>query len=41
MQDMGLIAAVRKGKVEPVAAVGSFDDNKVVLADGSRITPRW
>ncbi|WP_330175215.1 NAD(P)/FAD-dependent oxidoreductase [Streptomyces sp. NBC_01498] len=39
VQDMGLIAAVRKGKVEPVAAVGSFDDNKVVLADGSRITP--
>ncbi|MEV8340886.1 flavin-containing monooxygenase [Streptomyces niveus] len=39
VQDVGLIAAVRKGKVEPVAAVESFDDNKVVLADGSRISP--
>ncbi|MFF2190242.1 flavin-containing monooxygenase [Streptomyces sp. NPDC058155] len=39
VQDVGLIAAVRKGRVEPVAAVESFDDNKVVLADGSRITP--
>ncbi|GGK13324.1 monooxygenase [Streptomyces camponoticapitis] len=39
VQDVGLIAAVRKGRVEPVAAVESFDDNKVVLADGSRISP--
>lgn len=39
VQDVGLIAAVRKGRVEPVAAVESFDDSKVVLADGSRISP--
>ncbi|HET6860809.1 MAG TPA: NAD(P)/FAD-dependent oxidoreductase [Streptomyces sp.] len=39
VQDVGLISAVRRGKVEPVAAVESFDDGKVVLADGSRITP--
>ncbi|MFD3519423.1 flavin-containing monooxygenase [Streptomyces sp. NPDC058653] len=39
VQDVGLIDAVRKGRVEPVAAVESFDDNKVVLADGSRISP--
>ncbi|MFI6084183.1 flavin-containing monooxygenase [Streptomyces sp. NPDC051217] len=39
VQDVGLLAAVREGRVEPVAAVESFDDNKVVLADGSRISP--
>ncbi|SDL13025.1 flavin-containing monooxygenase [Streptomyces indicus] len=39
VQDVGLIDAVRKGKVEPVAAVASFDDGKVVLADGSSIAP--
>ncbi|MFF3323028.1 flavin-containing monooxygenase [Streptomyces sp. NPDC002889] len=37
--DVGLIDAVRSGKVEPVAALASFDDNKVVLADGSRLAP--
>ncbi|MGW0536075.1 flavin-containing monooxygenase [Streptomyces sp. NPDC003032] len=39
VQDVGLIDAVRKGRVEPVAAVESFEDGKVVLADGSRIGP--
>ncbi|AXG79542.1 flavin-containing monooxygenase [Streptomyces paludis] len=39
LQDVGLIKAVRKGQVEPVAAVESFEGNAVVLADGSRITP--
>ncbi|MEW1722606.1 NAD(P)/FAD-dependent oxidoreductase [Streptomyces sp. NPDC093109] len=39
VQDVGLIKAVRKGRVEPVAAVESFEGNTVVLADGSRITP--
>ncbi|MBT2405733.1 MULTISPECIES: NAD(P)/FAD-dependent oxidoreductase [unclassified Streptomyces] len=39
VQDVGLIEAVRTGKVEPVAAVVSFDGAEVVLADGSRITP--
>ncbi|MCD7441411.1 NAD(P)/FAD-dependent oxidoreductase [Streptomyces lincolnensis] len=39
VQDVGLIDAVRKGVVEVVAAVESFEDGKVVLADGSRIEP--
>ncbi|MEU5999581.1 MULTISPECIES: flavin-containing monooxygenase [unclassified Streptomyces] len=39
VQDVGLIDAVRKGRVEPVAAVESFEDGKVVLADGSVIAP--
>lgn len=39
VQDVGLIAAVRKGKVEPVAAVESFDGAKVRLADGSAVAP--
>jgi putative flavoprotein involved in K+ transport len=39
VQDVGLIDAVRKGKVEIVAAVDGFEDGKVVLADGTRICP--
>ncbi|MEU8957428.1 NAD(P)/FAD-dependent oxidoreductase [Streptomyces sp. NPDC048518] len=39
VQDVGLIDAVRKGRVEPVAAVESFEEGKVILADGSRIGP--
>ncbi|MFF1402681.1 flavin-containing monooxygenase [Streptomyces sp. NPDC058294] len=39
VQDVGLTDAVRRGQVEIVAAVEAFDDGKVVLADGSRITP--
>ncbi|MFJ3304623.1 flavin-containing monooxygenase [Streptomyces sp. NPDC086549] len=37
--DVGLIDAVRKGRVEVVAAVDSFEGGKVVLADGTRIEP--
>ncbi|MCP9208672.1 flavin-containing monooxygenase [Streptomyces sp. NEAU-Y11] len=39
VQDVGLVEAVRTGRVEVVAAVDSFDQDKVVLADGSRISP--
>ncbi|MFI7318823.1 flavin-containing monooxygenase [Streptomyces venezuelae] len=39
VQDVGLIDAVREGRVEPVAAVESFEDDKVALADGTRIAP--
>lgn len=39
IQDVGLIDAVRAGQVEPVAAVASFEESKVVLADGSVIAP--
>ncbi|MES4886651.1 NAD(P)/FAD-dependent oxidoreductase [Streptomyces sp. NPDC096012] len=39
VQDMGLIDAVRTGAVEIVAAVEAFEDDKVVLADGSRVSP--
>ncbi|MCB8907912.1 MULTISPECIES: NAD(P)/FAD-dependent oxidoreductase [unclassified Streptomyces] len=39
VQDVGLIDAVRAGKVEVVAAVEAFEDGEVVLADGTRIAP--
>ncbi|MGC5004514.1 flavin-containing monooxygenase [Streptomyces sp. DT203] len=39
VQDVGLIDAVRGGRVVPVATVESFDKEAVVLADGARITP--
>ncbi|MEV7087542.1 NAD(P)/FAD-dependent oxidoreductase [Streptomyces sp. NPDC093085] len=39
VQDVGLLKAVRKGRVEPVAAVDSFEGTEVVLTDGSRISP--
>ncbi|WP_251057629.1 NAD(P)/FAD-dependent oxidoreductase [Streptomyces sp. ISL-94] len=39
VQDVGLIDAVRRGQVEPVAAVESFEGGEVVLADGTRIAP--
>ncbi|QFR94128.1 SidA/IucD/PvdA family monooxygenase [Streptomyces tsukubensis] len=39
VQDVGLISAVRQGKVEPVAAVESFEGADVVLTDGGRVTP--
>ncbi|MGW3742605.1 flavin-containing monooxygenase [Streptomyces sp. NPDC005146] len=39
VQDVGLIDAVRGGRVVPVATVESFDKDAVVLADGTRITP--
>lgn len=39
VQDVGLIDAVRGGRVEVVAAVEGFEDGKVLLADGERIGP--
>ncbi|MFF8836169.1 flavin-containing monooxygenase [Streptomyces sp. NPDC015130] len=39
VQDVGLIDAVRAGKVEVVAAVEAFEDGEVLLADGTRIAP--
>ncbi|MGW3377387.1 flavin-containing monooxygenase [Streptomyces hydrogenans] len=39
VQDVGLIDAVRTGKVEVVAAVEALEGREVVLADGTRITP--
>ncbi|MBX9365927.1 NAD(P)/FAD-dependent oxidoreductase [Streptomyces sp. WAC04114] len=40
VQDVGLIDAVRKGRVEIVAAVEGFEDGgKIALADGTRISP--
>lgn len=37
--DVGLVALVKEGKVEVVAAVDGFDGRDVLLADGSRIQP--
>lgn len=40
LQDVGLIAGVQARRIEPVAAVESFDaDGAVLLADGSRLAP--
>lgn len=39
VQDVGLIAAVRSRRVEPVAAVERLDGDKVRLADGTEIVP--
>ncbi|MEU0204963.1 NAD(P)/FAD-dependent oxidoreductase [Streptomyces canus] len=39
VQDVGLIDAIRKGKVEVVAAVEGFEDGEVLLADGTRVGP--
>ncbi|MFE9838651.1 flavin-containing monooxygenase [Streptomyces sp. NPDC005551] len=39
VQDVGLVDAVRQGRVEIVAAVERFEDGRVVLADGDRIEP--
>ncbi|WP_307522525.1 flavin-containing monooxygenase [Streptomyces umbrinus] len=39
VQDVGLIDAVRKGRVEVVPAVDGFEDGKVVLANGDRVGP--
>ena len=40
LQDVGFIAAVRGGAVTPVAAVTGFEGEKVLLADGSAISPQ-
>jgi putative flavoprotein involved in K+ transport len=37
--DVGIVDAVRRGRVEIVAAVEGFDGGDVLLADGSRIAP--
>ncbi|MFD3843607.1 flavin-containing monooxygenase [Streptomyces sp. NPDC058642] len=37
--DHGFVAAVRSGRVEPVAALQAFDGPDVVLADGTRLRP--
>ncbi|MFI6347941.1 flavin-containing monooxygenase [Streptomyces sp. NPDC050560] len=37
--DTGIVKAVRTGRVEPVAAVESFEGASVVLADGTRLQP--
>ena len=37
--DVGIVDAVRRGRVEVVAAVEGFDGADVLLADGSRIAP--
>ncbi|MFB6556116.1 flavin-containing monooxygenase [Streptomyces sp. NPDC056405] len=39
VQDVGLIDAVRGGRVEIVAAMDGFEDGKVVLTDGTRVAP--
>ncbi len=39
VQDVGLIAAVQAGQVEPVAALQGFAGRDVLLADGTRIQP--
>ncbi|MFJ8633993.1 flavin-containing monooxygenase [Streptomyces sp. NPDC093568] len=37
--DVGLVDAVRKGRIEIVAAVEGFEDDKVLLTDGTRVSP--
>jgi cation diffusion facilitator CzcD-associated flavoprotein CzcO len=39
VQDVGIIDAIRSGRVEPVAALTAFDGDSVVLSDGSRVQP--
>jgi putative flavoprotein involved in K+ transport len=39
IMDVGLVAQLRAGRVEPVPAVAGFAGEKVVLADGSHIAP--
>ncbi|SDN90745.1 putative flavoprotein involved in K+ transport [Actinacidiphila guanduensis] len=39
VQDVGLVAAVRSRRVEPVASVREFDGATVRLVDGSEMTP--
>ena len=37
--DVGIVNAIRRGRVEVVAAVEGFGDGAVLLADGSRLQP--
>jgi putative flavoprotein involved in K+ transport len=37
--DVGIVDAIRRGRVEVVAAVESFDGPEVLLADSSRVAP--
>jgi putative flavoprotein involved in K+ transport len=37
--DVGIVDAVKNGRVQVVAAVEGFDGSDVLLADGSRVTP--
>jgi putative flavoprotein involved in K+ transport len=37
--DVGLVAQLRAGRVDPVAAPARFDGGTVVLSDGTRLTP--
>jgi putative flavoprotein involved in K+ transport len=37
--DVGIVDAIRRGRVEVVAAVEGFDSADVLLADGSRVSP--
>jgi len=37
--DVGIVDAIRRGRVEVVAAVEAFDGSDVILADGARIAP--
>lgn len=39
VQDVGIVAAIRAGRVEPVAALEAFEGDDVVLADGTRLRP--
>ena len=39
VQDVGVVDAIRTGRVEPVAAVEAVEGHDVVLADGSRVQP--
>jgi putative flavoprotein involved in K+ transport len=40
LQDVGFVGAVRSGTVTPVAAVTGLEGDKVLLADGSAISPQ-
>ncbi|RMI29562.1 flavin-containing monooxygenase [Streptomyces triticirhizae] len=37
--DRGLVRAVKRGRVRPVAAVASFEGERVLLADGAELRP--
>ena len=39
VQDVGIVAAVRAGRVEPVAAVERLEGDAVLLVDGTRLRP--